>query len=169
MRTPFVSAILSSMAVATSLSTTFEGPTYIPNNKVNRLSGQPQDGDYRMASCELHHSQILDTKLRGTPERNLNGTIYVQQQYLTNSGGWQIPEAYVNLQRLERGPDGTRDSEYTLYTNFYKDYEDLDCTPSPNPTYNTQSAALGARSTSKGYLALSTVDATIGNNFAQAD
>ena len=80
MRITFLSAVLAACAVAK--------PMWIPPDKVNRIRGLDIDGDYRMASCELHHSNDLDTKLKNILERNLTGTIFVEQQYLSGSGGW---------------------------------------------------------------------------------
>ena len=41
-----------------------------------------------MASCELHHSNDLDNKLKTIKERNLAGTIYVEQSYDADADGW---------------------------------------------------------------------------------
>ena len=80
MRISFVSAILASVGLAR--------PQWIPPDRVNVIRDNEEDGDYRMASCEFHHSLNLDTNLKTITERNVSGTIYVEQIYSEAGGGW---------------------------------------------------------------------------------
>ena len=119
MRISFICAVLATLAVAK--------PVKIPRNKVNRLSREDRDGDFRMASCELHHSNDLDTKLKTIKEKNLSGTIYVEQIFDADANGWQIPQAYAFVNRLEKGPEDSKVSEYSLSTSYFEDINELTC------------------------------------------
>ena len=52
---------------------------------------------------------------------------------------------------------------------YFEDIDELSCAITPAGLFLPQFAALGANSTRRGNLSLSTVDSTIGDNFSKAD
>ena len=80
----------SAMAIRTSVeqgtvSTTtptladlYRDPIYVPDHKINRVRGDNETGDFRIATCRLHRAELFDTELRRTPFRRMSGTVYVE-------------------------------------------------------------------------------------------
>ena len=56
----------------------YRDPIYVPEHKVNRVRGDNETGDFRIATCRLHRAELFDTELRRTPFRRMSGTVYVE-------------------------------------------------------------------------------------------
>ena len=69
------------------LADLYRDPIYVPDHKINRVRGDNEEGDYRIATCKLHRGELFDTQLRITPFRRISGTVYVEQEY-KDADGW---------------------------------------------------------------------------------